>query len=264
MTASHFIHAGSAGLRHFHRLLSTIIANFNNSTLRELNDIWAIVLYKGHGKDKESDRSYRTISSCPLLAKCLDIYVGRRYYPMWRNVQAPTQYQGEGSSHELAAVLLTEAIQHCLHYSKKPIFVLLLDAKSAFDVVIRQNAIVEAFKAGTKDQGLIYLNNRMENRRTFPQWGTTLMGPINDKRGLEQGAVNSDRFYKLCNNSQLDEAQHSGLGVMIYDTSVAAIGQADDCVFITNSPIDLCGLIYMNSIYCQRQHVQLVPEKTNY
>ena len=137
VTASHFIHAGSAGLRHFHRLLSALIANVNNSTLRELNDIWAIVLYKGHGKDKESDRSYRTISSCPLLAKCLDIYVGRRYYPMWRNVQAPTQYQGEGSSHELAAVLLTEAIQHCLHYSKKPIFVLLLDAKSAFDVVIR-------------------------------------------------------------------------------------------------------------------------------
>ena len=38
------------------------------------------ILYKGHGKDKESDRSYRTISTCPLLAKCLDIYVGKRYF----------------------------------------------------------------------------------------------------------------------------------------------------------------------------------------
>ena len=55
---------------------------------------------------------------------------------------------------------------------------LFLDAKSAFDVVVRHNAIVEAFKAGTKDQGLLYLDARLANRRTYPQWGTTLMGPI--------------------------------------------------------------------------------------
>ena len=87
------------------------------------------------------------------------------------------------------------------------------------------------------------------------------MGPILDKRGLEQGAILSDRIYKLCNNSQLEDAQNSGLGVMIYDTAVAAIGQADDCALITNSPVNLCGLLYLNSLYCKRQHVQLVPEK---
>ena len=95
-------------------------------------------------------------------------------------MQAPTQFQGSGSSHELALLLLTETIQHCLFKAKHSIFVLLLDAKSTFDIVIRQNAIVEALKAGTTDQGLIYINNRMEQRRTFPQWETSLMGPIND------------------------------------------------------------------------------------
>ena len=80
ITAAHFINAGGAGLRHFHLLLSTLIANINHASLSELNDIWAMILYKGHGKDKESDRSYRTISTCPLLAKCLDLYVGQHYY----------------------------------------------------------------------------------------------------------------------------------------------------------------------------------------
>ena len=169
ITAAHFINAGSAGLRHFHLIMSTLIENINNSAIHELNDIWAVILHKGHGKDKESDRSYRTISTCPLITKCLDVYIGRQYYTCWRDIQAPTQYQGEGSSHELASILMTEAIQHSIHSAKKPIFILLLDAKSAFDVVIRQNAIVNAFLAGTKDQGLIYLNNRLENRRTFPQ-----------------------------------------------------------------------------------------------
>ena len=77
---------------------------------------------------------------------------------------------------------------------KQPLFTLFLDAKSSFDVV-RQNAVVAAYKAGTTDQGLLYLDARMANRRTFPQWGTEIMGPISDLLGLEQGAVNSDSLY---------------------------------------------------------------------
>ena len=44
----------------------------NNISLNEVSSVNAVVLFKGHGKDKESDRSYRTISTCPLLAKSLD------------------------------------------------------------------------------------------------------------------------------------------------------------------------------------------------
>ena len=242
--------------------MSTLITNINNADLSELNDIWAMILYKGHGKDKESDRSYRTISTCPLLAKCLDLYIGQRYYANWRLAQAPTQFQGEDSSHDLASLLLTEVIQHSLHSRKGPVFALFLDAKSAFDVVVRQNAMVAAFQAGTKDQGLLYLDKRMENRRTFLQWGTTIMGPILDKRGVEQGAVNSDRIYKLGNNSQLLEAQSSGLGVDLDDVHVAGIGQADDVVLLTTCLIKMACLLYLTQLYCIRQHVELVPEKT--
>ena len=86
-----------------------------------------------------------------------------------------TQFQGEGSSHELVSLLLTETIQFSLFQARDPIFVIFLDAKSAFDMVIRQNAIVEAFKAGTTDQGLIFFNNRMEGRRTFVEWEKCLI-----------------------------------------------------------------------------------------
>ena len=70
------------------------------------------------------------------------------------------------------------------------------------------------------------------------------MGPICDKLGLEQGAVNSDRLYKLCNNSQLLEAQSSGLGVDMDGVHVAAIGQADDVVLLANTPLKLACLLY--------------------
>ena len=207
ITASHFINAGFEGLRHFHFLLNIIIMEINNSSLEELNTIWACILWKGHGKDKESERSYRTISTCPLLAKPLDSYVGAIYSSCWAAVQADTQFQGSGSNHELAALLLTESINFSLFSAKKPVFLLLLDAKSAFDLVPKESIIVNAFKAGSTDQGLIYLNNRLGNRRTFCEWSKTLMGPIMDKLGVEQGGVNSDRLYKLANNDQLNVAQ---------------------------------------------------------
>ena len=142
--------------------------------------------------------------------------------------------------------------------NKEPVFALFLDAKSAFDVVVRQNAMVAAYKAGTCYQGLLYLDARMASRQTFPQWGTKIMGPISDLLGLEQGAVNSDCQYKLCNNPQLKEAQASGLGVTLGDVHVAAVGQADDVVLLANSPVKLYYLLYLTPMHCQREHVQLV------
>ena len=94
ITAAHFINAGFEGLKHFNFLMNVILKDVNLSGLQELNTIWACVLYKGHGKDKESDRSYRTISTCPLLAKALDCYAGLLYSDGWAEVQPEVQFQG--------------------------------------------------------------------------------------------------------------------------------------------------------------------------
>ena len=262
ITANHFINAGQSGIDHHHFILSSVIDNVNLSSIDELNTAWACILYKGHQKDKESDRSYRTISTCPFMAKCADIYVGRLYSGRWNSVQAQTQFQGEGSSHELSALLLTEAIQHSTLVKKKPVFALFLDAKSAFDKVVIQCAIRAAYLAGTRDQGLIYLMNRLLHRRTFPEWDKVLMGPIEDLLGLEQGNVNSDKIYKLCNNNQLSTAQLSRLGVDCDAAVVSAIGQADDTVLLSDCIFKLSGLVHLAEEYCSAFHVELVPEKT--
>ena len=157
-----------------------------------LNSIWAIVLFKGHGKDRESDRSYRTISTCPVIAKALDQYIGNLFMTGWAEAQAETQFQGSGSSHELAALLVTEVIQHSLLVQKKPLFLLLLDAQSAFDKILREICIRAAYLAGSDGHGLTYLDNRLKNRKTFVEWDKCLMGPIHDLLGVEQGGILSD------------------------------------------------------------------------
>ena len=72
----HFINAGHAGIKAFHTLLTSLIEFINLSSFESLNQVLSILLHKGHGKDPCSDRSYRTIGNCTVLAKALDAYIG--------------------------------------------------------------------------------------------------------------------------------------------------------------------------------------------
>ena len=135
ITALHYLNAGDEGLIHFNFLLNGIIEDVNNASLDELNLALGLILFKGHGKEKTSDRSYRTISSCPFTAKSLDLYLHDLFHERWDLLQAETQYQGTGSNHELAALLVTEVIQHSLHVSNQPVFMLTVDAQSASTAV---------------------------------------------------------------------------------------------------------------------------------
>ena len=106
--------------------------------------------------------------------------------------QPITQFQGQGSSHELASMLLTECIQFSLHSIKKPAYVLYLDAQAAFDVVQRKLLIRHLFHSQqTPDQSLLYQDMRLAARQTVVDWDGNLMGAIADGQGLEQGGINS-------------------------------------------------------------------------
>ena len=158
ITARHYINAGDAGYKHFCLLLNVLIEDVNNITLSEINTVYACILFKGHNKDKTSDRSYRTISTCPLVSKGLDLYVCELNISAWKDDKADTQFQAEGSSHELAALLLTETIQHSLFSDNKSVFALYLDAMSAFDNVLQQLLVKNLFCAGTHGHSLLYIN----------------------------------------------------------------------------------------------------------
>ena len=87
------------------------------------------------------------------MAKAIDTYMVELYDGGWSACQAPTQFQGSNSSHELAALSITEAVVQGLHINKEPVFLLLLDAQSAFDRVVIEHAVRCAYLAGTADQG---------------------------------------------------------------------------------------------------------------
>ena len=263
ITPKHFINAGSAGFVHFNLLMNAFIIDVNNSTIEELNTIFAILLYKGHDKERTLDSSYRTISTCPVVAKGLDSYVRELFVEKWNMKQAETQYQGQGSSHELASLLITEAVQHSKFTIMKPIFLLFLDAKSAFDNVIIPYLVRCFHQAGMEGSSVLYMENRLANRLTFCEYDKVFTGPIRDQQGLEQGGLSSSDCYKLYNNDCLNQAQQSNLGVELGPKlTISAVGQADDTVLLSNDLHKLKLILHLTTEYCLKYNVQLSPTKT--
>ena len=258
----HYLNAGVEGVKHFQFILNDLLKNVDKTTISELNTALGIILYKGHNKDRNLDKSYRTISTCPVLAKALDLYIRDLYQEQWNAVTAETQYQSEGSSHELASLLITEMIQYSLNVADTPIYLLALDAQSAFDRCLRQILCTELFMTGIDHAALKLVNNRLKSRHTVYQWDNQMIGPAKDITGFEQGGINSGDFYKLYNNEQLNRAQSSCLGVDIGSGVISGVGQADD-VILSSNDLNCLGLLSrLTEEYCNEYRVKLVATKT--
>ena len=262
ISSLHYLNAGEEGLLHYNHLLNAIITDVNNAKVEEMNVAHGNILYKGHNKEKTSDRSYRTISTCPLLAKSVDFYFRDLYLDKWNQRQAVTQYQGSGSSHDLASLLVTEVIQYSLYTANRPVFLLALDAQSAFDRCLREILCCELYKAEVPGSAIIFMNNRLASRKTVYEWDGNKMGPAEDITGFEQGGINSSDYYKLYNNEQLDTAQSTNLGADIGSDVISAVGQADDVMLMSNDLNDLHLLVRLTEQYCQKYRVKLEPKKT--
>ena len=66
-------------------------------------------------------------------------------------------------------------------------FVLALDAQSAFDRCLRQILCAELYKAGITGTALTFIDTRLANRKTVYEWDGIAMGPSDDDTGFEQG-----------------------------------------------------------------------------
>ena len=263
ISPAHFINAGKAGLEHFNLLMNCIIEDINNASIEEMNSCYALLIHKGHGKLRTKDSSYRTISTCPVAPKAIDLYIRDLYKHRWASQEAPTQYQGEGSSHELAALLITEVVQYSLFSLKEPAYLLFLDAKSAFDKVRPELLIRNLYLAGMNGSSINLINNRLTNRLTFLDWNRSIMGPIKDELGLEQGGPSSSDYYKLYSNENLVNAQKSRQGINIPNSGViSAVGLADDTILAANKLSKLNNILFLTTNYCQKYGVTLSHEKT--
>ena len=120
-------------------------------------------------------------------------------------------------------------MQYSKYVSSKPIFLLFLDAKSAFDTVIIPFLVRQLYFSGFDGSPLLYIDNRVPSIMIFCEFDKQLAGPIHDKQSVEQGGIPSSDLY----NEFLKKVQSSKNGVdMGSSLVVSGIGQADDTALL--------------------------------
>ena len=115
ITPLHYLNAGQEGLAHYNYLLNAIISDTNNAKVEELNIANGNILFKGHNKDKNSHRSYRTIKS-------VDFYLRELYHDKWDNAKHPL------STKEVVAPM---SLPHSLSLKLSSIHCMLLISQSS-------------------------------------------------------------------------------------------------------------------------------------
>ena len=177
ISANHYINGGPITLKHFQIIVNLAISDIENTTVDEINTAHACILFKGHKKDKTLASSYRTISSCPFIAKACDTYIRGLSVDDWHDARAEVQFLGPGMSHEMGALLLSEVIHHSLNVNNKPLYALFVDARSAFDRALREILTRNLFLLGTTGNRLLYFDNRLKHRKTYIEWDQGLDDP---------------------------------------------------------------------------------------
>ena len=102
----------------------------------------------------------------------------------------------------------------------------------------------------------------MATRRTFLQFSSTLMGPIQDQRGVEQGGVYSGDLFQLVNNEELRVTNTAGLGLDMGEACVGSIGVADDVGLVSPDPHALQSLLNLSQSLTSSRCMVNVIEKT--
>ena len=186
----------------------------------------------------------------------------------WLSVKSSSQFMTKGSSHELASLLFTEVVRYSTLTLKKPVWALLLDRQTAFDSTLKEFVIPAVFDAMISngvvvDQSVVYLANRLANRKTYLQYEHETLGPIDDNAGVEQGGIPSSEEYQLVSNSEVNALNESNLGVDVGAGTVACIAAADDEVVLSDSPHSLQSLLNLAQMFCRDTCMKLVPSKTH-
>ena len=166
-----------------------------------------------------------------------------------------------GASPLNAALILEECYRESKD-TKNPITVVMLDAKSAFDVVNHESMMRRLYHIGITNDHWSLINSLHTNATTAVKWKSLVSEPYRVHQGIRQGGILSADLYKLYVDPLLHQLQNSQYGMHIGDISCPATACADDVTLNSTNPNDTQIMIDMAFDFSLKQQYKLQPTKS--
>ena len=218
-------------------------------------------VYKNKGSIHDI-RNYRGITVLPVLCKIIETIIKKRIMPKCDDAQCTLQRGFTKNSAPInAAFMLEESRREAIDLGKF-LIIILLDAKSAFDVVVHKNLMRRLYHIGIQDQHWALINDLHCNAISKIKLNGNLSESFDIIQGVRQGGVLSADLYKVYVDPLLHQLQDSGLGMKIGHVPCCATACADDITLNCTSPEDAQILLNMAYNYSCNEHYKLQPQKS--
>ena len=218
-------------------------------------------IYKNKGDGKDS-KNYRGITVLPILLKVIEFILREDLKEVALPVQSQLQRGFTENSSPLNAAFLVEEFYRESKNLNKPVYIAFLDAKSAFDVVVREILMRKVYLYGISPASWQLIDDLHLNSYSTINWNGEASEKFEVIQGVKQGGLLSADLYKVYSNDLFDTLDQCGVGGRIGDIRIAAPGCCDDVAVQSNDPSELQILVNNSKHYSGLHHYILQPQKS--
>ena len=205
---------------------------------------------------------YRRITVTPITSKILEKLVNPSIeLPLSTKKSLMQRGFTRGSSSANAAFMLTEAVADAADRTI-PLYVTMLDASKAFDVVSHAALLEALHNLEVVDNHWILMKDWYSGMCSQVKWGGQLSRTIKEGQGLRQGGGLSAGQYVTYTNEALTNLEVGDLGYKIGTQYVGCPTCADDTALAHTSSIDMQVAINRCHLFSSRQRFGFSVTKT--
>jgi adenine-specific DNA methylase len=219
-------------------------------------------IFKNKGSKKVSTY-YRGITILPVMNKIIEATIKLRINTTILDNQNPAQRGFTAKTSPLNAAFIIEELKREAKDNNNELFIVLLDARSVFDVVNTDHLLRRLYQIGINDKTWNIIHSLHDNAVSAVKWNGIISEFFNISEGVRQGAILNADLYKVYVNPLLERLNRVGVGARIGDITCNTTACADDVTLNTTDFNDAQVLLTIAEDFASQERYQLQPTKTN-
>ena len=259
ISIEHFLYAGSEFMTFLHNLVNIL---FKRKLIPDMIKVGLLSpVFKNKG-EKNNSKNYRGITVLPILLKIIEYILRLDLRSGSLRIQSPLQRGFTTNTSPMNAAVVVEEIYREYKDENLPFFIALLDAKSAFDVVVLKMILRKVYLSGTNLPTWLLIDEIHNRSESCIKWTNQISEKFPVLQGVKQGGLLSADLYKIYLEDLLETYEQTSNGCQIGNITVNAVACADDVALLSNNPTELQFLVNLATQYSSKHHYNLQPQKS--
>ncbi len=213
-------------------------------------------------KPAKDPNSYRRITVNSIVGKVTEKELVRLAKPPLSASQHPLQFGfTDHCSPANGALLITEAILEAKEQGKD-LYIIMMDARKAFDIVWQESALVDMHQQGVQGSVWLTFTDMYKEVSSRICINGELSRCITETAGIRQGAVSSTEVFKARTNPVLEQLSSQADAMHIGSVRIAAPTCADDVCLLSDSHLGAQSLLSIAQMDANRKRYDFNEKKT--